>query len=130
MFLKATCASLALGCLLGPGAMIASAAGKIEAGKPAYAAKPKDAWKDRGRIVGVSPNAPAFTVTILDSAGKEVLTAQAGELKNGKRAYEVEWLQPGTYTMRVTAEGYDALSLEKLEIKANNDLRIDLEFTK
>ena len=101
--------------------------GKIEAGKPKYADKPQDAWQGRGRIVGVTRDAPAFTVTVLDAQGKEVKKAQVAA---GGKAYEVEWLVPGVYTMRVSAEGFAPLTLEKLEVRANADLRIDLEFTR
>jgi len=37
-------------------------------------------------------------------------------------------MAPGTYTMRVAAAGHNTLTLPGLEVKAKNDLRIDLEF--
>jgi len=34
------------------------------------------------------------------------------------------------YALRVAAEGYSPLKLENLEVRANQDLRLNLEFTK
>jgi hypothetical protein len=104
--------------------------GRIRAGKTAYAAKPREEWKDRGRIVGTARSAPAFKVIILDAEGKQVKSVEAGAPKDGVRAYEVEWLGPGAYSMRVTAEGYTPLLVVRLDVRANQDLQLNLEFTK
>jgi hypothetical protein len=61
---------------------------------------------------------------------KQVKPVEAGPPKDGTRAYEVGWLEPGVYALRVAAEGYSPLQLEKLEVRANQDLRLNLEFTK
>jgi hypothetical protein len=63
-------------------------------------------------------------------ARKQVKSVEAGPPKDGTRAYEVGWLEPGVYALRVAAEGYSPLQLEKLEVRANQDLRLNLEFTK
>lgn len=111
----------------GPAAM--AKPGRIEAGMPTYAAKPTEAWKNKGRIVGAARHAPAFTVSIVDAAGKEVKTVQADTPKNGARGYEAGPLEPGVYALHVAAEGYIPLQLENLEVRANQDLRLNLEFT-
>lgn len=103
--------------------------GKIEAGKPQYVKKDHEAWKSKGRIVGIAKDAPAFTVTILTASKQQVAMASSEELKDGKRAYEI-WLEPGTYVMVVSATGYQSLDLKDLKVRKGNDLRIDLEFTK
>jgi len=105
-----------------------SARGKIEAGKPRYVRKNHEAWKYRGRIVGIAKEAPEFKLTLLKS--KRVVKKGKSEAEEeGKRAYELEWLRPGTYTLRISADGYKTLELKKLKVKAGYDLRIDLEFT-
>lgn len=101
---------------------------KIGHGKPRYLSKRGHAaWKDKGRFVGLARSAPEFEAEVLNSSGRVVANERAEALKDGKRAYEV-WLEPGTYTLRVVARGYDPLVLENLVVKVNNDLRIDLEF--
>jgi ferric-dicitrate binding protein FerR (iron transport regulator) len=111
------------------GPTTAARPGRIEAGAPAYAAKPKEAWKDRGRIVGAARGGPPFTLAILDAAGKEVKAAQSFRRKDGRLGFEVEWLQPGFYGLRIQADAYTPLYLHPVEIKANQDLQLDLEFT-
>jgi hypothetical protein len=119
-----------------PGAVVVSSEavrepqrGKIEAGKPQYVSKNHEAWKARGRIVGIAKQGPDFKVTILTSEKRKVKTIEAEKLKDGGRAYEV-WLEPASYIIVVSAEGYESLDIKNLEVKAGNDLRIDLEFTK
>ena len=99
--------------------------GKIESAKPRYVPKDHEAWKDKGRIVGVGKDAPRFVV--------ELQTADGGVVKLGEKgkggAYELEWLTPGIYNLRITAEGFRPLEIRELEVKTGHDLRIDLEFT-
>ncbi len=102
------------------------ALGKIEHGKPAYKAKDHKAWKNKGRIVGRVRNAPTFEVEALNSKGRTVKSAR---VEAGSEAYELEWLKPGTYTLRVSAKGYKTLEVEGLKVKAKHDLFVDLEFT-
>ncbi|MDP6507142.1 MAG: FecR domain-containing protein, partial [Planctomycetota bacterium] len=97
----------------------------IAHGKPALRPKTHKAWKDKGRIVGLVRNSPGFEVAALDAKGKVVASAK---LKQNAEAYELEWLQPGVYTLKVSAKGYQSLVMKALEVKARNDLRIDLEF--
>lgn len=104
--------------------------GKIGAGKPHYVSKNAEAWKTKGRIVGTAKQAPEFKVTVFTSEKRHVKEIESGKEKDGVRAYEVEWLQPGSYIMVVSAVGYQSLELKNLEVKSGNDLRIDIEFTK
>jgi hypothetical protein len=103
--------------------------GKIEAGAPSYASKTHEAWKSKGRIVGIAKEAPEFKVTILDADKKEVATAKVEKTKDGRRVFEV-WLAPGTYTAVISAGAYETLEVPNLEVKVQNDLKIDLTFTK
>jgi ferric-dicitrate binding protein FerR (iron transport regulator) len=102
------------------------AGGKIEAGKPSYRAKDNEAWAGKGRIVGPVRNAPAFTTKALNEKG-EVVKSFKGD--KGARAYELEWLAPGVYTLEVTSEGYATLTVKGLEVKAGNDLFVVVEFS-
>ena len=106
------------------------AKGKIEAGKPSYLAKPKEFWKDRGRIVGLARGGPDFTIVALDASGKEVKSGKVQAGKADRKVYEIEWLEPGTYSLRVAAEGFNPLQVDSLEVRPNQDVRIDLEFTR
>lgn len=103
-----------------------AAQGRIEAGKPVYRAKKHKAWKHKGRIVGRVRNAPAFEITALDSDGKVVASAK---VEGKAKAYELQWLKPGVYTLRVSAKGYKTLEIKGLEVRAGHDLLVDLEFT-
>ena len=99
--------------------------GKIEASEPRYVPKTHDAWKERGRIVGVAKDAPRFVVEVRTADGCVVKLKE----KEKGGAYELEWLTPGVYTLRIVAEGFRPLEIKELEVRAGNDLRIDLEFT-
>jgi len=99
--------------------------GKIESAEPRYVPKTHDAWKDRGRIVGIGRDAPRFIAELQTTNGCVVKLTE-----NEKRsAYELEWLTPGIYNLRIAAEGFRPLEIRELEVRAGNDLRIDLEFT-
>ncbi len=117
---------------LGPGAskVFAGEAGggkRIVAGKPTY--RPKGdhgAWAENGRIVGLLRQCPGWTIEALDAEGNKVVAAATLDAK--ATTYELQWLAPGTYHVRVKAEGYDALIVERLEVKAKNDLQMNIEF--
>ena len=98
---------------------------QIAAGKPTYRAKNHRAWREKGRIVGRMRQCPGCKVEARDAKGKVVKSCSA-KAKAG--AYELEWLKPGKYTLRVTAKGYDTLVLKDLAVKAKNDLFVNLEF--
>lgn len=98
----------------------------IAAGKPTYRPKDHVAWETKGRIVGVIKDSPGCIVQALDPKSKKVLMSVA--VKQGGTAYELQWLEPGTYLLLVKAEGYEALDVHNLVVKAKNDLRLDLEF--
>ena len=103
----------------------APAAGVVEASKPAYKPRTGEHWRERGRIVGHLRNAPACEIDLLDSSGRIVKSVKVSE---GAKAYELQWLRPGVYTLRVAARGYKMLELKKLEVRARHDLFINLEF--
>jgi hypothetical protein len=46
----------------------------------------------------------------------------------GGKVYELEWLAPGTYTIRVVAKGYEPLVLDGMVVRARNDLWVSFEF--
>jgi hypothetical protein len=100
--------------------------GTIEAAKPTYRSRTHEAWRERGRIVGRMRGCPGCEIDALDGAGKIVKSARCPK---GAKVYELEWLAPGTYSLRVAAKGYKPLLLEGLVVKAKNDLFVDLEFT-
>lgn len=54
------------------------------------------------------------------------------EAKDGAKVYELVGkqlrLKPGTYALRVSARGCETSVVEGLEVKADNDLWVDLEF--
>ena len=100
---------------------------KIVAGKTVY--KPKGdnpAWAEKGRIVGLVRQCPGCTIQALDADGKEVVLSTTVAAK--KTGYELEWLKPGTYVLRVTADGYTPLVVDGLVVKAKNDLQMNIEF--
>jgi len=103
--------------------------GKIKSSKPEYLPKDHEAWKTKGRIVGITKQEHDFKVKILSESKQVITTVDSEKLEKGGRAYEI-WLKPDTYIMIIAAEGYEDLDLKNLKVKAWHDLRIDLEFTK
>ena len=75
--------------------------------------------------MGKVRDCPGCKVEALDAAGKVV---GSFAVPAGGRSYELQWLAPGTYTLRVTADGYEPLTIAGLAIKAKSDLRVDIEF--
>jgi hypothetical protein len=100
--------------------------GTIEAGTPTYRPRTHEAWRERGRIVGRMRGCPGCEIDVLDGAGKIVKSTRCPK---GAKVYEIEWLAPGTYSLRVAAKGHKPLVLEGLVVKAKNDLFVNLEFT-
>jgi len=98
---------------------------QIEAGKPTYRLKNHEAWQDQARIVGPLRNAPLCEIDVLDSLGE--IVASTG-VKKGEASYELQWLKPGVYTLRVSAKGYETLEVKELEVKTRHDLVVGLEF--
>ena len=99
---------------------------KIASSKPRYCPKNHQAWKEKGRFVGLVRNCPGGKVAALDAKTKKAVCSST--VKAGAKVYELEWLKPGKYILLVTAEGYEALDVHNLVIRAKNDIRIDLEF--
>jgi len=99
--------------------------GKIVAGKPKYRPKNHEAWREKGRIVGLLRHSPECEIDVLDSSGKIVKSTRP---KKGAHSYELQWLKPGKYDVRVSARGYQSLELKGLEVKARNDLFMNVEF--
>jgi hypothetical protein len=99
--------------------------GVIDAGKPTYKPREGDAWRERGRIAGPLRNAPDAEIDILKGDDE----IQSIRIRKGATGYESDMLVPGVYTLRVSAEGYDTLEVEGLEVKARHDLFLVIEFS-
>ena len=102
-----------------------AAEGRIVAGKPAYKAKSHEAWAEKGRMVGLLRQCPGCEIGVLNAEGKTVTSVSP---KAGAKVYELQWLAPGTYTLRVAAAGYQTLTVGSLVVKAKNDLVMNIEF--
>ena len=103
------------------------AAKRIVAGKATYQSKGDNpAWKEKGRIVGLVRQCPGCKIEALDAEGKEVV--KSTEVAAKGTTYELQWLSPGTYCVRVSADGYEPLVVKGLAVKAGNDLRMNIEF--
>jgi len=120
------CGAAAL--MVGRGAALAEGGGKkIVAGKPTYKSKgDHPSWKEKGRIVGLVRQCPGATIEALDADGKEVVQKCTVAAKG--TVYELQWLAPGTYVLRVSADGYETLLVPGLVVKVNNDLHLNIEF--
>jgi hypothetical protein len=77
--------------------------------------------------VGALRDCPGCKVEALDAEGKAVKTHA---VPAGGRAYELQWLAPGTYSLRVSADGYETLTIEGLVVQAKSDLRVGIEFSR
>ena len=98
--------------------------GAIHASEPAYRERAGEAWQQKGRIVGALRQAPRCEIEVLDGDGRVV---QAMRADPGTEAYELEWLEPGDYTLGVRTEGYRALTVA-LTVQARHDVAVNLEF--
>jgi len=99
--------------------------GVIKVGKAHYKSREHEAWTNRGRIVGHLSKAPKCVIKVLNAYGNIVKTV---EIRRGSKVYEIEWLNPGMYTMRVQAEGYRTFKV-KVRVKSGKDLFLDLNFS-
>ena len=98
---------------------------RIIARGPSYRRKENEAWRTRGRIVGAVRNAPTFSIEAQDARGRVVKSIRVRE---GEGLYELEWLRPGAYTLRVSAEGFVPLTVEEVPVKAWHDTHLHLDF--
>ena len=105
-----------------------AAAKKIHVGKPGYKAKSGEAWKEKGRIVGGAWFCPGCKVEALDAEGKEVVKSATLAATDKCASFELEWLSPGTYQFRVSADGFDPVVVPGLVVKVGNDLNIPVYF--
>ena len=78
--------------------------------------------------MGVAKNAPKFGAAAVSSSGRST-KAGVERTQTGDSVFEL-WLAPGVYSLRVEAGGYADLELQRLEVRAGHDLRIDLEFSR
>ena len=75
----------------------------------------------KGVVIDDETGNPLSNVTIgLQPKGKQVTTAETG-------TYIIENLKAGTYTLKAQREGYDNYIMEKIQIVANQTLRLDIE---
>jgi hypothetical protein len=87
-------------------------------------AGPLLALDGKGRIVGRisgEDGKPVSQVLLVASSEGVVEDARSGP--NG--AFELEWLPPGTYTVKIKKAGYGELRMEAVEVAADEDTRID-----
>jgi hypothetical protein len=100
--------------------------GRIAALTPFYRAKEGAPWKERGRLLGLALHAPKYTA----EAVAEGRIIQTDIVPAGQGLYELEWLRPGTYMLRIVAEGYRTLVVDGVKVKAGHDLYVNLEFSR
>jgi len=97
----------------------------IHTSKAEYKPRANSAWKSKGRIVGPMARCPGCKIEVTDANGKAVKTL---DVAKDAGAFEVEWLNPGVYNLKMTADGYHPLIMLELEVRARNDLWIEIEF--
>src|SRR4051794_21599681 len=83
--------------------------------------------EESGRIVGTvtDPNqavVPQATVTITSLATKQVTTVMTGEQGN----YTVTPLNPGLYSVSVTASGFQTSVVQNVQVQVNQSARADV----
>lgn len=103
--------------------------GVIQHSSQKYTVRETAGSQGKGRITGIAKNAPDFKITVYTPAIRPVKTINSKTLDNGSKAYEVH-LKPGTYILTVDAEGYAALDIKDLEVRAGEDLELDLKFSR
>lgn len=103
--------------------------GAIEHGDHKYTVRDMAELNGKGRIIGSAKNAPDFKVTVFTSTIQSVRTVRSEKLDNGSKVYEVQ-LEPGKYILAVDAKGYETLDIKDLEVRAGQDLELDLKFSK
>jgi len=103
------------------------APGLIEAGKGEYVRREGEKWREQGRIIGRLRNAPEAEMDALNATGAVVRSLR---IRKGARNYELQWLKPGRYTLRVAAKGYRTLIRKGLAVRAGHDLVLPIEFSR
>jgi len=97
--------------------------GVIHTGEPKYVGRDGPQWKHHGRLVGHLRDAPVCEIDVVDGKGRVVKSTR---VRAGAKAYELEWLPPGEYILRIAAKGCKTLE-KPIVIKAKHDLFVDLE---
>ncbi len=105
--------------------------GKIRVSGRDYAAKAnQEAWRIKGRILAIGKkDSPKFKATLMSAEKKEIKSDEAKKQKDGTNASEL-WLEPGKYTIVITSRGYESAEIGGLEVKTDNDLKVNLDFIK
>lgn len=80
--------------------------------------------EDKGRVVGSLDHCPGCRIEVL---GPQMEGIKLLSVKRGDPDYLVEWIAPGTYTLRVTGGGF-SLIVPNVPVEAMSDTRLDVEF--
>jgi hypothetical protein len=99
--------------------------GMISAEIRGYATERSAPLGEKGAVEGGLVDAPAAEIALLDHAGA---AAASRHLEDGAHEYRLDPVPPGTYSLRVSAQGFRTLELPDLEVKAGARLRVRLEF--
>lgn len=95
-----------------------------KADKPVLAPWDEASLDDKGRIGGSLKHCPGCQIEVLGSNG---LAVKMLSVKRADPDYQVEWLEPGTYMLRVTGGGC-SVSVPNVSVQAMSDTRVDIEF--
>lgn len=95
-----------------------------KADKPVLAPWDETSLDDKGRIGGSLKHCPGCQIEVLGSNG---LAVKMLSVKRADPDYQVEWLEPGTYMLRVTGGGC-SVSVPNVSVQAMSDTRVDIEF--
>lgn len=100
---------------------------EIEHKKPKYIKRKSSAWKDGGRVIGEIKNTPdKFTIKFSNAGiGKVMYTYTSPATIS---IYQTKRLPPGTYDMKVEAEGFLPYTIRKVKLFARKDCVINLIF--
>ncbi|MFC1805712.1 carboxypeptidase-like regulatory domain-containing protein [Planctomycetota bacterium] len=80
--------------------------------------------EEKGRIVGAISHSPGCHIEAL---GLQMTAIKMVSIKRGDPDFMIEWLDPGTYTVRVTGAGY-SLVVPNVPVESASDTFVDIDF--
>lgn len=78
-----------------------------------------------GRIAGTVRNCPECLIELINASEGVI---QSIYLKRADGSYSTQWVDEGAYTLRVSADGYPLVTVQKITVEAGSETSLNLAF--